>query len=217
LGEGEWGFFYLLISFFFWPGNNEVVDMLPHSPLQSLSGSLVLDWCSGKLSRAVLNQSYLLQFLWNTQLDYEKMGALHCVLSWGRDPPFLEAKIIQWISENISACHSFDLIQEFIIASSYWSIYPETSNMDKLLPYSSVLAWNTEIPGITLVTEEIPLPFMKVSPSREKQKHTVHGFLAGLHTQLEFQLCCPKYDGGSQRACRERGRLEVRGRVGLVL
>ncbi|XP_044776209.1 gamma-secretase-activating protein isoform X2 [Neomonachus schauinslandi] len=133
----------LICHSLFLTGNNEVVDMLPHSPLQSLSGSLVLDWCSGKLSRAVLNQSYLLQFLWNTQLDYEKMGALHCVLSWGRDPQFLEAKIIQWISENISACHSFDLIQEFIIASSYWSIYPETSNMDKLLPYSSVLTWNT--------------------------------------------------------------------------
>ncbi|XP_027973793.1 gamma-secretase-activating protein isoform X3 [Eumetopias jubatus] len=133
----------LICHSLFLTGNNEVVDMLPHSPLQSLSGSLVLDWCSGKLSRAVLNQSYLLQFLWNTRLDYEKMGALHCVLSWGRDHPFLEAKIIQWISENISACHSFDLIQEFIIASSYWSIYPETSDMDKLLPYSSVLAWNT--------------------------------------------------------------------------
>ncbi|KAM7121014.1 gamma-secretase-activating protein isoform 3-T3 [Molossus nigricans] len=48
------------------------------------------------------------------------------------------------------------------LASSYWSIYPETSNMDKLLPYSSVLTWNTEIPGITLVTEEITLPLMKV-------------------------------------------------------
>ncbi|XP_027429088.1 gamma-secretase-activating protein isoform X3 [Zalophus californianus] len=168
----------LICHSLFLTGNNEVVDMLPHSPLQSLSGSLVLDWCSGKLSRAVLNQSYLLQFLWNTRLDYEKMGALHCVLSWGRDHPFLEAKIIQWISENISACHSFDLIQEFIIASSYWSIYPETSDMDKLLPYSSVLAWNTEIPGITLVTEEIPLPFMKV--------HSFKGYWEKLNSNLEY-------------------------------
>lgn len=87
---------------------------------------------------------------------------MHCVLSCGRDPRQTEAKIIQWISENISACHSFDLIQEFIIASSYWSIYPETSNMDTLLPYSSLLTWDAEIPGITLVTEEIPLPLMKV-------------------------------------------------------
>ncbi|XP_065794641.1 gamma-secretase-activating protein isoform X6 [Muntiacus reevesi] len=124
--------------------NSEVISMLPHSPLQSLSGSLVLDSCSGKLYRALLNQSYLLEFLWNTRLDCEKMALLHCVLSCGRDPRRLEAKIIQWISENISACHSFDLIQEFIIASSYWSIYPETSNMDKLLPYSSLLTWDTK-------------------------------------------------------------------------
>ncbi|XP_044101819.1 gamma-secretase-activating protein isoform X3 [Neovison vison] len=168
----------LICHSLFLTGNNEVVDMLPHSPLQSLSGSLVLDWYSGKLYRAVLNQSYLLQFLWNTQLDCEKMAVLHCVLSCGRDPQFLEAKLIQWISENVSACHSFDLIQEFIIASSYWSIYPETSNMDKLLPYSSVFAWDTEIPGITLVTEEIPLPFMKV--------HSFKGYWEKLNSNLEY-------------------------------
>ncbi|XP_025305078.1 gamma-secretase-activating protein isoform X2 [Canis lupus baileyi] len=171
----------LICHSLFLTGNNEVVDMLPHSPLQSLSGSLVLDWCSGKLYRALLNQSYLLQFLWNTQLDCEKMAVLHCVLSCGRDPRFLEAKIIQWISENISTCHSFDLIQEFIIASSYWSIYPETSNIDKLLPYSSVLTWNTEIPGITLVTEEITLPFMKV--------HSFKGYWEKLNSNLEYVKC----------------------------
>ncbi|XP_036719982.1 gamma-secretase-activating protein isoform X2 [Balaenoptera musculus] len=133
----------LICHSLFLTGNSEVIDMLPHSPLQSLSGPLVLDWCSGKLYRALLNQSYLLEFLWNTRLDCEKLALLQCVLSCGRDPRRLEAKIIQWISENISACHSFDLIQEFIIASSYWSIYPETSNMDKLLPYSSLLTWDT--------------------------------------------------------------------------
>ncbi|XP_065739892.1 gamma-secretase-activating protein isoform X2 [Phocoena phocoena] len=133
----------LICHSLFLTGNSEVIDMLPHSPLQSLSGSLVLDWGSGKLYRALLNQSYLLEFLWNTRLDCEKLALLHCVLSCGRDSRRLEAKIIQWISENISACHSFDLIQEFIIASSYWSIYPETSNMDKLLPYSSLLTWDT--------------------------------------------------------------------------
>ncbi|KAB0341470.1 hypothetical protein FD754_018396 [Muntiacus muntjak] len=158
--------------------NSEVISMLPHSPLQSLSGSLVLDSCSGKLYRALLNQSYLLEFLWNTRLDCEKMALLHCVLSCGRDPRRLEAKIIQWISENISACHSFDLIQEFIIASSYWSIYPETSNMDKLLPYSSLLTWDTEIPGITLVTEEIPLPLMKV--------HSFKGYWEKLNSNLDY-------------------------------
>uniref|UniRef100_A0A8C4MGH2 Gamma-secretase activating protein n=1 Tax=Equus asinus asinus TaxID=83772 RepID=A0A8C4MGH2_EQUAS len=162
----------------FLTGNNEVVDMLPHGPLQSLSGSLVLDWCSGRLYRADLNRSYLLEFLWDARLDWEKMAVLHCVLSCRQDTRFLEAKIIQWISENISACHSFDLIQEFIIASSYWSIYPETGNMDKLLPYSSVLTWNTEIPGITLVTEEIALPLMRV--------HSFKGYWEKLHSNLEY-------------------------------
>ncbi|XP_026979617.1 gamma-secretase-activating protein isoform X2 [Sagmatias obliquidens] len=168
----------LICHSLFLTGNSEVIDMLPHSPLQSLSGSLVLDWGSGKLYRALLNQSYLLEFLWNTRLDCEKLALLHCVLSCGRDPRRLEAKIIQWISENISACHSFDLIQEFIIASSYWSIYPETSNMDKLLPYSSLLTWDTEIPGITLVTEEIPLPLMKV--------HSFKGYWEKLNSNLEY-------------------------------
>lgn len=82
-----------LFFIFLPPGNNEVIDMLPHSPLQSLSGSLVLNWCSGKLYRAFLNQSYLLQFLWNTRLDCEKIAVLHCVLSCGQNPQFLEAKV----------------------------------------------------------------------------------------------------------------------------
>ncbi|XP_055248501.1 gamma-secretase-activating protein isoform X7 [Gorilla gorilla gorilla] len=127
----------------FLTGNNEMIDMLPHCPLQSLSGSLVLDCCSGKLYRALLSQSSLLQLLQNTCLDCEKMAALHCALYCGQGAQLLEGQIIQWISENVSACHSFDLIQEFIIASSYWSVYSETSNMDKLLPHSSVLTWNT--------------------------------------------------------------------------
>ncbi|XP_073095062.1 gamma-secretase-activating protein isoform X6 [Manis javanica] len=168
----------LICHSLFLTGNNEVIDMLPHSPLQPMSGSLVLDQCSGRLYRALLNQSYLLQSLWNTQLDCEKMAVLHCLLSCGQDPRFQEAKIIQWISENISACHSFDLIQEFLIAASYWSIYPETSNMDKLLPYSSVSSWETEIPGISLVTEEIALPLMKV--------HSFKGYWEKLYANLEY-------------------------------
>eukprot|EP00074_Homo_sapiens_P091170 XP_016867832.1 gamma-secretase-activating protein isoform X2 [Homo sapiens] len=180
----------------FLTGNNEMIDMLPHCPLQSLSGSLVLDCCSGKLYRALLSQSSLLQLLQNTCLDCEKMAALHCALYCGQGAQFLEAqwrqradlntnrvlsdflKIIQWISENVSACHSFDLIQEFIIASSYWSVYSETSNMDKLLPHSSVLTWNTEIPGITLVTEDIALPLMKVLSFK--------GYWEKLNSNLEY-------------------------------
>ncbi|KAM4874602.1 gamma-secretase-activating protein [Thomomys bottae] len=157
---------------------NKVFDVLPHCPLQSLSASLVLDWCSGKLYRAFLDQSFLLWFLWNTSLDWEKMAALHCVLSCGRDPCFLEGQIIQWISENSAACHSFDLLQEFLIASSYWSLFLESCSMAMLLPWSSVLTWNTEIPGITLVTEEIALPLMKV--------HSLKGYWERLNANFQY-------------------------------
>ncbi|XP_029418223.1 gamma-secretase-activating protein isoform X7 [Nannospalax galili] len=168
----------LICHSLFLTGNNKMINILPHHPLQSLTGSLILDRCSGKLYKAFLNQSDLMWFLWNSSLDCEKMAALHCVLSCGRDPGFLEGQIIQWISEHVSTCHSFDLIQEFLIASSYWSIYPESSNIDTLLPYSSVLTWNTEIPGITLVTDEISLPLMKV--------HSLKGYWAKLNSNLEY-------------------------------
>ncbi|XP_069852429.1 gamma-secretase-activating protein isoform X2 [Dipodomys merriami] len=162
----------------FLKGNNKMFDVLPHCPLRSLSGSRMLDWCSGKLYQAFLDQSYLLWFLWNTSLDWEKIAALHCVLSCGRDPCFLEGQIIQWISENLSACHSFDLLQEFLIASSYWSIFLESCTVAMLFPWSSVLTWNMEIPGITLVTEEIALPLMKV--------HSFKGYWERLNTNLQY-------------------------------
>ncbi|XP_023580085.1 gamma-secretase-activating protein [Octodon degus] len=161
----EWGgALYLLFCFLkFWPGNNQMTEVLPQCPLRSLSASLVLDSASGKLYRAVLDPSGLLQFLRAARLDCERMAVLHCLLACGRPLQPLETQIIQWISENVSTCHSFDLVQEFIIASSYWSVYPEKSNVDTLVQYSSVCAWDREIPGIALVTEEIPLLLMKVN------------------------------------------------------
>ncbi|KAM7316026.1 hypothetical protein ACRRTK_024706 [Alexandromys fortis] len=147
----------------FLTGNSEMAAVLPPGPLRVLPGSLVLDCSSGKLYRAALDQSFLMWFLWNSaHLDCEKMAALHCVLSCAQDPGFQDDQIIQWICERVSACHSFDLIQEFLIASSYWSVYPDLAGVDRLLPYSSVLTWNTEIPGLMLVTEELPLPLMKL-------------------------------------------------------
>ncbi|XP_006834463.1 PREDICTED: gamma-secretase-activating protein [Chrysochloris asiatica] len=168
----------LICHSLFLTGKSDMIERLPHNPLQSLAGSLVLDWNSGKLCRAQLHRSHLLLFLWNTPLDWEKIAALHCVLSCGRGSQLQEDQLILWISENISACHSFDLLQEFLIASSYWSIYPVASNVAKLLPYSSVLTWNTEIPGLTLVTEEIALPFMKV--------HSFKGYWEKLNYNLEY-------------------------------
>ncbi|XP_028645018.1 gamma-secretase-activating protein isoform X1 [Grammomys surdaster] len=168
----------LICHSLFLTGNNKMAAVLPSSPLQSLPGSLILDCYSGKVYRATLDQSYLMRFLWNARLDCEKMAALHCVLSCGRDPGFPEEQVIQWISERVSACHSFDLIQEFLIASSYWSVYAELDDVDMLLPYSSVLTWNAEIPGIKLVTEELPLPLMMV--------YSLKGYWAKLNSNLEY-------------------------------
>lgn len=167
----------LICHSLFLTGNNKTAAVLPPSPLQSLPGSLILDCYSGKVYRATLDQSYLMGFLWNAQLDCEKMAALHCALSCDSDPGFPE-QIVQWVSESVSACHSFDLIQEFLIASSYWSVYPGLDDVDLLLPYSSVLTWNTEIPGMKLVTEELPLPLMKV--------YSLKGYWAKLNSNLEY-------------------------------
>ncbi|KAL1777868.1 gamma-secretase-activating protein isoform X1 [Sigmodon hispidus] len=162
----------------FLTGNNKMAAALPPGPLQPLLGSLVLDCSSGKVYRAALDQSYLMWFLWNAQLDCDRMAALHCALSCSRDPGFQEDQIIQWICEHVSACQSFDLTQEFLIASSYWCVYPELAEVDMLLPYSSTLVWNAEIPGIKLVTEELPLPLMKV--------FSLKGYWAKLNSNLEY-------------------------------
>ncbi|XP_051030778.1 gamma-secretase-activating protein isoform X2 [Phodopus roborovskii] len=169
----------LICHSLFLTGNNKMAAMQPLTSLQSLPGSFVLDCSSGKIYRATLDQSYLLWFLWNAaRLDCEKMAALHCVLSCSRDPGFQEDQVIQWICEHVSACHSFDLIQEFLIASSYWSVYPELVDMDILLAHSSVLTWNEEIPGIMLVTEELPLLLMKA--------YSLTGYWAKLNSNLEY-------------------------------
>lgn len=168
----------LICHSLFLAGNDKMAAVLPPSPLQSLPGSLIVDFSSGKVYRATLDQSYLMRFLWNARLDSEKMAALHCMLSCGRDPGFPEERIIQWISEHVSACHSFDLIQEFLIAASFWSVYPELGDMDTFLPYSSLQAWNAEIPGIKLTTEELPLPLMKV--------YSLKGYWAKLNSNLEY-------------------------------
>lgn len=153
--------------------------VLPPGPLRFLPGSLVLDCSSGKVYRAALDQSFLMWFLWNSaHLDCEKMAALHCLLSCAQDPGFQDDQIVQWICEHVLACHSFDLIQEFLIASSYWSVYPDLVAVDRLLPYSSVLTWNAEIPGLMLVTEELPLPLMKV--------YSLTGYWAKLNANLEY-------------------------------
>ena len=91
----RWGLLFgdLLFRFVCLLGNNKIAAVLPPSPLQSLPGSLVLDCYSGKVYRVTLDQSYLLQFLWNAHLDCERMAALHCILACSQDPGFPEEQV----------------------------------------------------------------------------------------------------------------------------
>ncbi|KAL8219273.1 UNVERIFIED_CONTAM: hypothetical protein K2H54_018014 [Gekko kuhli] len=109
-----------------------------------------------------ISKQALLQFLWNSKLDSDRLATLHCLLLHVGSTTESETEIIKWISENMSTCSTFDPIQEFIIASLFWRMCPEAVNLDKLLPYTSLVCWNELIPGITCTTHIISLPVLKV-------------------------------------------------------
>ncbi|XP_074920683.1 gamma-secretase-activating protein [Chelonoidis abingdonii] len=146
----------------FLTGEDARISMLHKSSIQSPFKSAVWDCCSERMFTVRINESSLMQFLWNSKLDSDKLAALHCALLHVRSTTDLEMQIIQWISENLSVCSTFDPLQEFIIASLYWAMCPETSKLDKLLPYTSLLYWNGIIPGVTCITEIISLPELKL-------------------------------------------------------
>uniref|UniRef100_A0A8V0Y3Z5 Gamma-secretase activating protein n=1 Tax=Gallus gallus TaxID=9031 RepID=A0A8V0Y3Z5_CHICK len=104
-----------------------------------------------------------------------EMSTKHDYCAVGPVP--LMNKIIWWISENLSTCHSFDPIQEFIIASLYCRMCPETNNLDKLLPYTSLLDWTGVIPGVACATDIISLPVLEMQNSK--------GFWEKLDSNLE--------------------------------
>ncbi|XP_074873213.1 gamma-secretase-activating protein isoform X2 [Carettochelys insculpta] len=165
----------------FLTGEDARISMLPNSAIQSPFKSAIWDCCSGRMFAVTINEGALLQFLWNSKLDSDRLAALHCALLHVRNTTDMEMQIIQWISENLSACYTFDPIQEFIIASLYWAMCPETSKLDKLLPYTSLLYWNGIIPGITCVTEIVSLPELKVQNCK------------GFWEKLNLNLECVKY------------------------
>uniref|UniRef100_A0A6I8NRQ4 Gamma-secretase activating protein n=1 Tax=Ornithorhynchus anatinus TaxID=9258 RepID=A0A6I8NRQ4_ORNAN len=174
--------------------------------LQPLAEGMMLDWDSGRLVRVSLSEASLLQFLWDSKRDWERLAALHGLLSCCRNHKKLEAQIVHWILENLSACQGFDPIQEFIIASLYWRACAKTRNIDRLLPYSSLLHWNTEIPGIACVTEDISLPLMKMRSFR--------GYWEKLNGNLECVRCagpCLRYNNNALRREWDRLLLEESG------
>ncbi|XP_070611295.1 gamma-secretase-activating protein isoform X2 [Erythrolamprus reginae] len=140
--------------------------------------SSVFDRSTGKLFTMEMSPKALLQFLWKSKSDNEQLAALHCLLLHVGSTEELENQIIQWLSENAWSCFAFDPIQELIIASLHWKVCPESSNLDKLLPYTSLLNWKKDIPGILCKTYITSLPSLKVQNCK--------GFWEKLNLNLEY-------------------------------
>ncbi|NWU48578.1 GSAP protein, partial [Dromas ardeola] len=167
----------LLCYSLFLTGIDARIDMLQNCSIRSPLTSTVLDCHVGSMYAVSISDSALLQFLQNSKQDSERLAALHCALLHFRHTEDLEMQIIWWISENLSTCHSFDPIQEFIIASLYCRMCPETHNLGKLLPYTSLLDWIGIIPGVTCATDIISLPVLEFQNSK--------GFWEKLSSNLE--------------------------------
>ncbi|KFP18114.1 Gamma-secretase-activating protein, partial [Egretta garzetta] len=167
----------LLCYSLFLTGEEARIDMLQNCSIRSPLMSTVLDCHIGSMYAVSIRDSTLLQFLQNSKRDSERLAALHCALLHFQHTEDLEMQIIWWISENLSTCHSFDPIQEFIIASLYCRMCSETHNLDKLLPYTSLLDWIGIIPGVTCATDIISLPVLEFQNSK--------GFWEKLNSNLE--------------------------------
>ncbi|NXB78584.1 GSAP protein, partial [Donacobius atricapilla] len=161
----------------FLTGEDAKMDPLQNCPIRCPWVSAVLDCGAGSLYNVSISDSALLQFLQRSKRDCERLAALHCALLYLQHTENLEMQIIQWISENLSTCHSFNPIQEFIIASLYCRMCPETQNLDKLLPYTSLHDWTGDVPGVLCTTDIISLPVLEFQNSR--------GFWEKLNSNLE--------------------------------
>ncbi|NWH67019.1 GSAP protein, partial [Geococcyx californianus] len=167
----------LLCYSLFLTGEDARIDVLQNCSIRSPLTSTVLDCYIGNMYAVSINDNALLQFLQKSKQDSERLAALHCALLYFQHTEDLETQIIWWISENLSTCPSFDPIQEFIIASLYCKMCPEADNLDKLLPYTSLLDWIGIIPGVTCATDIISLPVLEFQNSK--------GFWEKLSSNLE--------------------------------
>ncbi|KAM7023102.1 LOW QUALITY PROTEIN: gamma-secretase-activating protein [Passerculus sandwichensis] len=161
----------------FLTGEDARIDTLQNCSIRCPWVSAALDCSAGSLYHVSISDSALLQLLHKSKRDCERLAALHCALLYFQHTEDLEMQIIQWISENLSTCHSFDPIQEFIIASLYCRLCPETENLDKLLPYTSLQDWIGAVPGVICATDIISLPVLEFQNSK--------GFWEKLNSNLE--------------------------------
>ncbi|KAM8974665.1 gamma-secretase-activating protein [Pelodytes ibericus] len=156
----------------------QIRGMCSKCPVQTVRRSCVIENCTGVLYSVTLNQGMLLRLLLLTRRDCDRLAVLHCIFLHLNYQQPVESEIIEWICENISSCHSFDPIQEFIIALSYRQCSLEATHLDKLLPYTSVPFWNEEIPGVFCTTDIADMPIVKIG--------TFKGFWEKFHSEIEY-------------------------------
>ncbi|XP_043569748.1 gamma-secretase-activating protein isoform X1 [Chiloscyllium plagiosum] len=147
-------------------------------PILSLTDSL-LDCQFGKIYKAHLDLKLFLSFMHENKLDCHQLAAMHCAVFYLQNNSETEAQIIHWMC-GLPVSGSIDLIQEFICGTLYRKAISETHLVDKLLPYSSLINWNGEIPGVSHSTETI-----SVSVFRDTIQ-TLKGFWAELNRNVEF-------------------------------
>ncbi|XP_072922723.1 gamma-secretase-activating protein isoform X2 [Hemitrygon akajei] len=120
----------------------------------TLLSDWLLDCRLGIIYKVELNPLLLMSFMRGSKLGCHQRAAMHCAVMYLQNNSEAESQIIHWLCD-LSASACFDLIQEFIIGTLYRKTISETNAIVKLLPYSSLLNWNGEIPGVTCTTENI--------------------------------------------------------------
>ncbi|KAG7455825.1 hypothetical protein MATL_G00245190 [Megalops atlanticus] len=133
----------------------------------NLPEASLLDVRAGIVYKADISQAFLLDLLYRSRLDSQRLAVLHCMLVYLSPDSELELKIIDWLCENVMTLDTFDQIQEFILASLYRMVYQQSLSLDKVLPYSSVFekkdlaAGLKEIPGVKCTSELLSQPVFK--------------------------------------------------------
>ncbi|XP_048466492.1 gamma-secretase-activating protein [Rhincodon typus] len=140
---------------------------------------LLLDYQFGKMYKADLDPKLLMSFMHDNKLDCHQLAAMHCAVLYLQNNSETEAQIIHWMC-GLPVSGSIDLIQEFICGTLYKKAISEAKIVDKLLPYSSLVNWDGEIPGVTCRTEIISLSVFKDTIQNLK------GFWAELNRNVEF-------------------------------
>ncbi|KAJ7407139.1 hypothetical protein WISP_128577 [Willisornis vidua] len=123
----------LLCCSLFLTGEDARIDRLQTCSIRSPLVSTALDCRAGNLYAVSISDSALLQLLQKSKQDSERLAALHCALLCFQHTEDLEMQIIRWISENLSTCHSFDPIQEFIIEARLVPLFEEEDYQQQLL------------------------------------------------------------------------------------